>query len=211
MKISPKILLVFLFNAIYLGTAILSAVSRANYEFVLYIGIVIIALLIVTRFYVRFGLSTALLWLLSFWGFLHMTGGLVQVPMHWPTGGESKVLYNLWLIQGKFKFDQCVHAYGFGTATWLIWQVLQRTLAGKFNRSFTDIRPTGGLLFLCMIGSMGLGAINEIVEFLAMVLVPETNVGGYVNTALDLVANLVGAFIAAGLIYFFTQEKIKLS
>jgi uncharacterized membrane protein YjdF len=207
MKINPKIVFVLLFNIIYLALAMSSAVSRANYEFILYIGVVIIAILIVIQFYLRYGLSVALLWLLSFWGFLHMTGGLVHVPSHWPTGGESKVLYNLWLIEGKLKFDQLVHAYGFGTTTWLIWQVLQRTLARKFNQAIVDIRPTGGLLFLCAIGSMGLGALNEIVEFLAMILVPETNVGGYVNTALDLVANFAGALIAAILIFFLHRRK----
>jgi hypothetical protein len=44
---------------------------------------------------------------------------------------------------------------------------------------------------------MGLGAINEIIEFVATVVVPETGVGGYVNNALDLCWNGVGATIAA--------------
>ena len=207
MKIDPKVIFILLFNIIYIALAAFSAVSRANYEFILYIGVVVIAMLVVMRFYIRYGLSIALLWLLSFWGFFHMIGGLVSVPYHWSTGGESKVLYNLWLIEEKLKFDQFVHAYGFGTTTWLIWQVLSRTMARKFNQTLIDIRPTGGLLFLCAIGSMGLGALNEIVEFLAMILVPETNVGGYVNTALDLVSNLAGALIAAFLIYFFQKRK----
>jgi putative membrane protein len=42
----------------------------------------------------------------------------------------------------------------------------------------------------------GLGAINEVLEFLAVVSVPDTNVGGYENTALDLVCNLLGALLA---------------
>jgi len=208
MKISPKILFVVLFNTTYLTAAVFSAASRANYEFILYIGVVVVAILVVMRFYARYGLSITLLWLLSFWGFLHMAGGLVNVPLHWPTGGESKALYNLWIIEQRLKFDQLVHAYGFGVTVWLIWQVLQKTLAGKFNRPFQDIRPTAGLLFLCAIGSMGLGALNEIVEFIAMILVPETNVGGYLNTALDLVANLAGAFIAAILIHISSNRKV---
>ncbi|MCK5180788.1 MAG: hypothetical protein KAR32_14750 [Candidatus Omnitrophica bacterium] len=204
---NPKILHVILFNLAYLLPAIFSSVLRANYEFILYIGVVIIAVLLVMRFFVHYGLSIALLWFLSIWGFLHMAGGLVSVPLSWPTGGETKVLYNLWIIEKMFKFDQFVHAFGFGTTTWLVWQILQRTLSRKFDRALTDICPTGGLLFLCVIGSMGLGAVNEIVEFLAMVFVPETNVGGYVNTALDLVANLTGSLIAAFLIYFLQKRK----
>lgn len=42
----------------------------------------------------------------------------------------------------------------------------------------------------------GFGAINEIVEFLAVVALPETGVGGYANTLLDLVFNFVGALSA---------------
>ena len=39
--------------------------------------------------------------------------------------------------------------------------------------------------------------MNEVIEFAATILVPETNVGGYMNTGWDLVANLAGAIIAA--------------
>ena len=38
----------------------------------------------------------------------------MTVPSSWPVGGDSRVLYNLWLVPGVLKFDQIVHAYGFG-------------------------------------------------------------------------------------------------
>jgi len=38
--------------------------------------------------------------------------------------------------------------------------------------------------------------INEIVEFLAVVNLPETGVGGYHNTVLDMIFNLGGAALA---------------
>ena len=34
------------------------------------------------------------------------------------------------------------------------------------------------------------------IEFTAVLMVPDTNVGGYYNTALDLVFNFAGALIA---------------
>ncbi|MEJ8567309.1 hypothetical protein [Elongatibacter sediminis] len=43
----------------------------------------------------------------------------------------------------------------------------------------------------------GCAALNEVIEFTVTLLVPKNNVGGYVNTALDLVYDLVGAIIAA--------------
>ena len=50
--------------------------------------------------------------------------------------------------------------------------------------------------------SLGFGALNEIVEFTAVLLVPETNVGGYMNTGWDLVSNFVGIIIAGCVIFF---------
>ena len=44
---------------------------------------------------------------------------------------------------------------------------------------------------------MGLGALNEIIEFFAVLNLSNTNVGGYFNTGWDLVANLVGCLIAS--------------
>jgi len=60
-------------------------------------------------------------------------------------------------------------------------------------------RP-GGLLVLCAAAGMGFGALNEVIEFAATILVPETNVGGYMNTGWDLVSNLVGCVLAAVII-----------
>jgi uncharacterized membrane protein YjdF len=115
-----------------------------------------------------------------------MLGGL------WTVSEETGVLYNLWLVPQRLKYDQLVHAFGFGLSTWVCWQALRRALRVQ--------APTPGLIFLCALGGMGLGAFNEIVEFVATLTVPETNVGGYVNTGWDLVSNAVGATIAGVLI-----------
>ena len=50
-------------------------------------------------------------------GFCHMAGGLVPVPAHWPYNPPNAVLYSLWLISDLLKYDQIVHAYGFGVTT----------------------------------------------------------------------------------------------
>ena len=62
-------------------------------------------------------------------------------------------------------------------------------------------RPTIGLLAICVAAGMGFGAANEVVEFIATRVLPETNVGGYENTGWDLVSNTAGCLIAAGLIH----------
>ena len=53
------------------------------------------------------------------------------------------------------------------------------------------------MIILVALMGCGVGALNEIVEFLAVTLMPETNVGGYENTLWDLIFNLIGASVAA--------------
>ena len=72
--------------------------------------------------------------------------------------------------------------------------------------SFIDRRPDNAFA-VCLkdgslIGAMGLGAVNEIIEFSAVLMLPDTNVGGYYNTALDLCFNGLGAVVAVLVIGF---------
>jgi uncharacterized membrane protein YjdF len=182
-----------LFTAGYLAAAGIGAAATGNGEFLFYIltMLVMIAVLLWAHWRVRF--SDGVIWLMAIWGALHMAGGLVPVPSEWAQGEGAAVLYSLWLVppgsaSGWLKYDQAVHALGFGVMTWLCWQGLQAATR--------PARPSGGLMLLCATAAMGFGAVNEIIEFIATRLGP-TNVGGYVNTALDLVANAVGATIAA--------------
>ena len=120
----------------------------------------------------------------------------MPIPDAWPRLGEKRVLYNLWLIPNLFKYDQLVHAAGFGLVTWICWMALRKA----FDRRGVPLSPTFGLLTLCVAAGMGFGAMNEVVEFIAVLALPGTNVGGYENTGWDLVANTVGCVIAAVLI-----------
>ena len=183
----------------YVIAASLFAVLHGNREFVFYIVVMVSLMALIYAMHRRVGLSAALLWCLSAWGLMHMAGGLLPVPESWPTDNGS-VLYNLWLIPNFLKYDQFVHAYGFGITTWLCWQGLSATVA---------VKPTIGILTLCAAGGMGIGAFNEIVEFAATLTIPNTNVGGYNNTGWDLVANLVGCAIAATAISMCHRSSAK--
>ena len=177
------------FTAAYMLAAIVAAFASGNGEFVFYIVVMFALIGAVAAVHLRVGLSTAVLWCLSIWGAAHMAGGLIHVPESWPTQGEFRVLYSWWLVPGKLKFDHVVHAYGFAVTTAVMWECL---------RHMTGIKvPTVGLLVVCAAAAMGFGALNEVVEFAATLLVPETNVGGYINTGWDLVANLFGVTTAA--------------
>jgi Predicted membrane protein (DUF2238) len=138
----------------------------------------------VTAVHVRVGFSPGVLWVVAAWGFAHMAGGLVAV-------GDG-VLYNVSLGVPLLRYDRLVHAIGFGTAAVACWQAL---------RSIDPAVPlTPGVAVLIALMGMGVGALNEVVEFAASRTFA-ANVGGYANTGWDLVANLIGCAVAGSVLY----------
>lgn len=193
----PRLLPVTLFTSAYMLAAVVGALIQGNSEFIFYIVVMLVLIAVMSLVHLRVGLSGGLLWCLSAWGLAHMAGGLVPLPQGWPYNGDHAVLYSGWLIPQKLKYDQVVHAYGFGVTTWLCWHSLRSALLKSFA---IEVRPTTGLLIVCAAAGIGFGALNEVVEFIAVLTIPNTNVGGYENTGWDLVANLVGASAAAVII-----------
>ena len=192
---TPKQLASFLFfNAAYMAAAIAGSVIQGNREFVFYIVVMVLLAGVVAFVHSRIPLTLGQLWCLGAWGCAHMAGGLAPLPAGWPCHGDQAVLYSLWLIPGLLKYDQVIHAFGFGVTTWICWHALSGSLRGPDG---AKPRPSFGLLTLCVAAGMGFGALNEVVEFIAVLSLPDTNVGGYENTGWDLVANLSGSVIAA--------------
>ena len=189
-----KLLPVMLFNAAYMVAAVAGSIVQGNREFIFYIVVMVVLIGVMSLVHSRVRLTTALLWAFSVWGLAHMAGGLCPLPAGWPYNGDHVVLYSLWLIPERLKYDQIVHAYGFGVTTWLCWHILRN---GLRQPDGSALRPTFGMLVLCAAAGMGFGALNEVIEFIAVLTLPNTNVGGYENTGWDLVANLVGTIIAA--------------
>ncbi len=175
------------FTLIYVATAGVAAVVGGNFEFLYYLAVMAALVAAVLALHKRVRLSGGALWGLSLWGAAHMAGGLVPV-------GDAGVLYNLWLIPGGLKYDQVVHALGFGLTTWVCWQALRSRLSVPY--------PSFGMAVLCAAAGMGFGALNEVIEFVATLTMAETNVGGYQNTGWDLVANLSGSVGVAGALWW---------
>lgn len=180
------------FMAVALAASTWAGLATGNGEFIFYIIVLVALMGAIALLHHRVRLPCGLLWALAAWGALHLGGGLVPVPASWPIAGEIRVLYSWWIIPETIKYDMVVHAYGFGTTTWLCWEGLRRAVGAA--------RPTLGLLVLCAAGGMGFGALNEVIEFAATLLMENTNVGGYQNTGYDLISNLTGSAIAAAAI-----------
>lgn len=181
-------------------TAIFGAIfmSAGNSEFLWYIVTLLILVALVALGQRKAEFPAAILWALSLWGFIHMAGGGV------PVGGSVLYAYVVLPLYGSgefvfLKYDQIVHFYGFGITAWVLWHLLRR--------HFPMMAGSASLLVFPVLGAMGLGAVNEIIEFIAVVVFPNTNVGGYVNTALDLVFNAAGAIFAMVLVRVLSNRE----
>ena len=160
--------------------------SKKNYEFLLYVGVIVFFLVLIILTNPKVNYSNIVLWGLTFWGFLHMAGGSLKY--------NGEILYKFMIIPLSesyqiFKFDQFVHIVGFGVATLIMYELLKPLLKENLNKWVS-------VSIVVIMAGLGVGAINEIIEFFATVIVPETGVGGYINTSLDLVADLIGASLA---------------
>src|SRR3989338_10485162 len=169
--------------------------KRKNYEFMIYIGVIIFFLALILYTNKKVNYPNSILLGLTAWSLLHMSGGGIYI--------DGKKLYTLMIypLVGEpyliFKFDQFVHILGFFVATLVVYHLIKPKLIKNHKWAALSI--------VVVMAGFGLGALNEVVEFLATVITPETGVGGYENTALDLVSNLIGAVLA--MVYIYVKEK----
>lgn len=83
-----------------------------------------------------------------------------------------------------------VHFVGFGSAALAWWEASSSIRHGIAAN-------VGAVAVAVWLAGMGIGALNEVVEFRATLALEDTNVGGYRNTSRDLVANMLGSAVAA--------------
>lgn len=175
-------------NLVYLAIASILFFSKKNWEFIIYIGVIVFFFVLIFLTNKRVKYPNLILWGLTLWGILHISGGSVFF-----NSGTLR-LYDLILFRISktlpiFRYDQFVHIFGFGVAT-LVMYILLKPLLKK------DLDRWTSLSIIIVMAGLGVGALNEVIEFIATILAPETGVGGYINTSLDLVSNLIGAVIA---------------
>ena len=180
-----------LFNLAYILAFTVYYLGLKNYEFMLYIGVLVLIFLIIFFMQRRLKFSYTILWMISIWGLLHMMGGGVHlsngtVLYRW----IPLVLYDGTSIDSDFiilKFDQILHAYIYFVVSIVMYHLL------KFSAK-TNAKKVPLMLF-AILASMGVSVINELIEFSTVVYIGGTGVGGYYNTLLDLVFNSLGAVI----------------
>lgn len=129
----------------------------------------------------------------------HLSGGLVRV-------GHG-VLYNAAIDDGTrhlgthvFQYDHLVHAYGSFIGAITIWVVLVRPMV-------VPTRPAR-VAVVCLLAGLGVGALNEMVEFIVTLVNSGSHVGGYTNTGWDLVANAVGGTAAGLVVWRWSRQPV---
>ncbi len=175
-------------------------IQSANYEFVAYaLSIVlVVGLLYGTLHITRF--PTYIIAGITVWGLLHMMGGSVQtvdgvlyayrIFPFFDGGGDFYIL----------KMDQVVHAFLYGVVGLMTLHLLREVVGIKTHTIF--------IACVAIFAAAGFSIINEIIEFLATVNLPETGVGGYHNTVLDMIFNLTGAALAVS--GYCVYKKLKM-
>ncbi|RME52549.1 DUF2238 domain-containing protein [Candidatus Woesearchaeota archaeon] len=166
-------------------------------EFLIYAGVLLFVavLLHVSDRFASF--HPVALWGFSVWAVLHIVGGLGKI-------GQTRV-YDFVLIRlvgepySILRYDQFVHFYCYVVIALLLGSVVQRVVA-KDAHWFT-------VAFILVLASTGIGALNEIVEFLPVVLFNSPGPGGYVNTALDLIANFLGSIVGSAVFLTWLRRR----
>jgi len=176
---------ILVFTLLYIVLFGASYLQGANYEFIMYVSVLIIFGILIAYLNYNYELSEGVLIGMSLWGLLHMSGGYFRI-------GDG-VLYEYWLLP-FLRYDMFVHCFGFGFATLFSYYILKPYLKVK--------RIHWALSVLIVFIGMGIGAFNEIIEFILVLTLPKTGVGGYDNTMWDIVFNTIGAIIAVAYINF---------
>ena len=185
----PYILSFFLAGLLTLLTIIFQ-----NYEFLLYAITVIFLIVILYKTDQYFNYKLLGLWLFNIWLILHVLGGLASY--------QGVRLYDLMLLNlvgdpyHILKYDQFVHFYCYVVMGILMWSVVQKIMKQNASNAVVCI--------VTILAASSLGAVNEIIEFFAFVMIGTEGVGGYINTAIDLVANLLGAIV--GTLYMYAKQ-----
>jgi hypothetical protein len=183
MKESLKLKLLVIFTAAYIVIFTRLAFQIRNYEILYYSALIYLAVIVILFLYrdklnlnFKHYLALSLLWLSNLAGSnLYFNG---------------QKLYDIWFFW--LRYDNIMHTVGCFVIAYLIFAI--------FEKQFMPILNKNPKIFFSMLVliTLGIGAIYEIIELFAVVLLDAgPAVGTYYNNAMDLIYNFVGASIAA--------------
>ncbi|USN45285.1 MAG: DUF2238 domain-containing protein [Candidatus Woesearchaeota archaeon] len=177
---------------IYLFISAVISFANKKYEFLYYTVIMIIIYLFSFKRLDRMPLSHTSVIGISIVILMNLLGGFVFI-------GTTR-LYDYWFIFGLLRYDHLMHFTSSIVATSIVFDLIHPLL-----KEFRQRTPILFYLTLVLLVA-GLGALNEVVELGAVVFFDASqNVGTYLNNAVDLVVNFLGAICAS--IYLAVRRK----
>lgn len=157
-----------------------------NFEFLTYVLALGIVLFIIFKTDKIFKYLPIARWGFTIWMFLHLAGGSFNI--------NGTRLYDIVLIKligepfNILRYDQIVHTFCYFILTLFIYSVVISVSNKKIANKT--------MLLIVFLAGIGIGAINEIIEFLTVALFNAKGVGDYFNNSLDLIFNSIGAILA---------------
>ena len=104
-------------------------------------------------------------------------------------------LYDLILIPlvgepyNVLKYDQVVHLFCYLVIAMLLYDICRPNFVKETLMTSTIV----------VLAASGVGVINEMIEFSTTIYFPDGGVGGYVNNAIDLIFNFIGAIVGVAI------------
>ena len=142
------------FTLIYLIFFILLAIIRRNYEFLFCIAVICLLIIVIGFYHKELHLKPLIVIGLSVLGFMHVAGGNLYF--------NGIRLYDIYIFQDLIRYDQIVYTFGFFIATFVGYNLLKPYLDPRIKH-----HPLILFILLVLIAT-GIGAINEILEFAAV-------------------------------------------
>jgi uncharacterized membrane protein YjdF len=172
----------------------LFALITWNTEFLIYAAVLIPFVILIHKGDAVFKFKSLGLWGFNVWMLLHLLGGMAE----W--NGVRFYDYILLPVVGEpyliLKYDQVVHFFCFAVFAILMGSVISKAVSKKANVWL--------VAFIIIFATMGVGALNEVIEFMPVVFLNSPGPGGYINTAIDLCANMVGAIFGT---WFYLRKR----
>jgi len=191
--IKNKNYLILLFTVVYVMAFAVNAYVNHNIEFIYYTILLIGLIYIIVLIHQHLRLGFFIIVNLSLLGFFHLLGGNYYI-------GTTR-LYECYLIPGVIRYDNFVHSYGTLIATVALYTLIADFVDERVRKHF--IIFAFGLVLM----AIGLGTINELVEFFAVIFLNAAEqVGGYYNNTLDLLFNTVGSIFGCVVVYLYIER-----
>ena len=164
------------------------SISQQNYEFLAYsvtAFLLVLLIQITDKYYSypNFAKIGILIWL-----FFHMGGGFFYYAgTRWYGLIFIKIIgepYNI------LRYDQVLHFFFYFIIAFFIYRFTISTIA---NKKVSKI----SLGIIVALSTVGIGALNEVMEFGVYVSYANSGVGTYINNGLDLIFNTIGAIVGS--------------